>query len=377
MSRVEILGLVLLVCAGCACPSLLDERQASPYAGLLEQTSGLSRAVERFTVSEGGGPPVRVAIEHVRARSGPSERVLVLVPGVFASRGTWRFLVGPLAQRYDLLLIDPPGCGASDAPDPRLVGPTGYTPEWLARHEMLGIGAWLDARGDSRPLTLIGHSLGAATCLRMVSDPDLAGIANGLPGRVDSLVLLGSPDVFVRDVPPTLGSVASVTELEIRLARLSGVFCPRVCDAIREASYDPARTALRRDVFVMARALSDRRTREASQAMIARYNPTRPDGSPDVERVERLRRDLGRVEVPVLVLHGEHDETIPPEHGRRIAAALPRARFESVPRARHSPHGERPLWVAGAVLEFLEGVRSADGRAGTVHGVQLTECASP
>lgn len=44
---------------------------------------------------------------------------------------------------------------------------------------------------------------------------------------------------------------------------------------------------------------------------------------------------LGRVTVPVLVLHGTADTMIPPGHARRLAAAQPRATLQLVPGADH------------------------------------------
>lgn len=57
------------------------------------------------------------------------------------------------------------------------------------------------------------------------------------------------------------------------------------------------------------------------------------------------------VEVPVLVVHGRRDAIIPVEHGRRLAAALPRARFLEIATAGHNDllaHGV--VWDALAEL---------------------------
>ena len=55
----------------------------------------------------------------------------------------WRFVVGALAEEYDFWLIDPPGCGDSEAPDPKTLGPGGYSPSAMADRELQAIAACL------------------------------------------------------------------------------------------------------------------------------------------------------------------------------------------------------------------------------------------
>lgn len=65
---------------------------------------------------------------------------------------------------------------------------------------------------------------------------------------------------------------------------------------------------------------------------------------------------LPEVEVPTLVLHGEEDVSIEPEHGEAMAERIPDARFETVPGAGHTPTLENPEFVTAEVRAFLEDV---------------------
>jgi pimeloyl-ACP methyl ester carboxylesterase len=65
-----------------------------------------------------------------------------------------------------------------------------------------------------------------------------------------------------------------------------------------------------------------------------------------------LRQWLHRVSVPSLVLWGEEDGIVTPEYGRKLAAALPDARFETIAAAGHYPQIERPDAVAAAIARF-------------------------
>lgn len=62
-----------------------------------------------------------------------------------------------------------------------------------------------------------------------------------------------------------------------------------------------------------------------------------------------LRPDLGAIDVPTLVIAGALDPATPPEMGRRIASAVPGARFVEVAGAAHLANVER----ADVVTELL------------------------
>lgn len=101
-----------------------------------------------------------------------------------------------------------------------------------------------------------------------------------------------------------------------------------------------------------------------------------PDGSPDQVRwfndlqrettaphiAARLEREFGDIDVrpyleevrcPVLVLHARHDEVIPFEAGRSLAAALPNARFVPLEGNNHVLLEGEPAWE-----RFLSEVRA-------------------
>jgi 3-oxoadipate enol-lactonase len=62
---------------------------------------------------------------------------------------------------------------------------------------------------------------------------------------------------------------------------------------------------------------------------------------------------LARIAIPTIVLAGEHDVISPPAECRAIAAAIPGARFVSIPAAGHLTPMERPGAVAAVLSEFF------------------------
>ena len=63
---------------------------------------------------------------------------------------------------------------------------------------------------------------------------------------------------------------------------------------------------------------------------------------------------LQRVRGPVLLLHGELDRVIPPEHSRRLAALSPQARLQIVPGAGHNDLQDFPAYL-DALRRSLDG----------------------
>jgi pimeloyl-ACP methyl ester carboxylesterase len=71
----------------------------------------------------------------------------------------------------------------------------------------------------------------------------------------------------------------------------------------------------------------------------------------------KLRRRLGRVRIPALVVWGESDGVVDPDYGRAHAQSLPNARFKLIPEAGHVPHEcEQALRLLTLVWEFADSI---------------------
>jgi pimeloyl-ACP methyl ester carboxylesterase len=67
----------------------------------------------------------------------------------------------------------------------------------------------------------------------------------------------------------------------------------------------------------------------------------------------KLRRRLGRVTIPALVIWGESDGVVSPDYGRAYARSFPHARFELIPEAGHMAQLEQPERLLKLVGEFV------------------------
>lgn len=65
-----------------------------------------------------------------------------------------------------------------------------------------------------------------------------------------------------------------------------------------------------------------------------------------------LTKDLGRVSAQTWVVHGDYDH-IPVEYARRVAQAIPNARFEVIESCGHFPWVEQPETFVPKLEAFL------------------------
>lgn len=340
--------LLLLGACGATYGRLRPEAEVPELAPLRAACDALAWRLERAEAGRAAGSPVQVALY---AADGPPGPRLVLLHGTLSDHSTWRFLAGDLGADHPLLLVDFPGCGASDRPDPRACGDGVYAPESLARFLL----AALRARGGSERLVLVGHSLGGTVALRALGDPALRRDFPDVVGRVDAVVLLAAVDVALERAHPSFRAIARASGFVIGAADLFGVLKERIARAVLEGADDPAFALVGEADRILA-VLRDPPRRRAAQAMLRAAVPFTADERPDWPRIEAIVAQYANVDAPCLVLWGARDETFPASMGHKLAGELPRARLVVLDRAKHSPHHEAPARCAAHIREYLEKV---------------------
>lgn len=115
------------------------------------------------------------------------------------------------------------------------------------------------------------------------------------------------------------------------------------------------------------------RFREWASAEVSRLRGHHRDGrdwSRFLASLTTLQNDvsddeLRRLQVPVLVIHGDRDEYVPVGCALHLAETLPNAQLSVLPGARHLAHQDRPELFDLVLHRFLDGVEDALGRPGT------------
>jgi len=272
--------------------------------------------VPRLTVGTSGRHDVELYYEdHGEGRP------VVLIHGWPLSGKSWENQVGPLVDGgYRVVTYDRRGFGESSKPY------DGYEYDTLAAD----LKALLDHL-DLRDVTLVGFSMGGGEVARYL----------GTYGsdRVRSIVLAGA-------VTPALkaedgGAVDDATMQQMldgvrgdRFAFFEGFFpiffgaggAPKVSDAVLHFAWQIASVA----------------SPKGTADCITAFSTT------------DFREDLQKVQVPVLVLHGDSDAIVPFENsGKLTAETIPGAQLHVIKDGPHGINASHPIEFNEALLAFL------------------------
>lgn len=235
----------------------------------------------------------------------------------------WRHWLAELSRDHTLVRYDERGCGLSD----REVADLSFD-SWVADLESV-----VDAL-DLERFPLFGMSQGGPVCI---------AYAARHPERVSRIVLYGSYSLGWKHRGPP-----SLRRREEALKQLMSDGWGRNNPAFRQVftqMFIPEGTP------EQTRWFNELQRRTTSPHIAVRLE----EEFGDID----VRDLLESVECPVLVLHARHDEVIPFDAGRRLAADLPDARFVALEGQNHVLLEDEPAWE-----RFLAEVRSFLGVEG-------------
>ena len=244
-----------------------------------------------------------IAVETEIAGSGPP--LLFLHGSDYVAQN--RAFLDRLAGRFRVIAPSHPGFG--DTP----------RPAWFrSMHDIAYLYLDLIDRLDLKDTLLIGHSFGGWIALE---------IAVRSQDRLARLVLIDSLGL----------KFGGREEREI-----ADVYALPAEEVVRRSFADPSRVLPDYAAFDDSTLLRASRDREATA--LYGWKPYMHDPA--------LGHWLHRISLPALVLWGDRDGIVTPSYGEKLAAALPRARFEPVAGAAHYPQIEQPEAVAAAIERF-------------------------
>ena len=268
---------------------------------------------------------------HVQRFTGPEGApCLVLLHGTGASTHSWRDLAPLLAKRFEVLTMDLPGHAFTGMP-PGGVGSPQLSLPGMAR----AVQGLLRTLAIS-PAMLVGHSAGAAVAVRMCLD----GLA--APRSVLGLNAALLP----------LGGVAGRLFSPVAKLMASAPFVPRL---FAWHANDPS--------VLQRLLLSTGSTLDASGTALYRKlvsSPAHAAGALGMMAnwdLESLWRDLPRLAVPLDLVVGERDRTVPPEQATRAMARLSpalNAQYLQLDGLGHLAHEEQPDTVARLISERFD-----------------------
>ena len=294
--------------------------------GPAAEASAMPSAGHRITLSQGKDRPA-VSLYYEEHGSGPP---LLLLHGLGESVFTWTDVLPALAARHRVIALDLKGFGRSDKPDDGA---------YAAEDQAALVARFLIER-DMEGVTVIGHSFGGTVALR-------TALADGIRGtrRIGRIAVIGAPAlpraaarrfelVRLPLVPDALASVLLADAMARLLLREAMGGKAEVSDALVEGYAAPYREAGAMQAFLAT-----------ARTIVAE------DGQRDIAKRYR------KLDAPVLVVWCRNDPIVPLRAGRRLVAALPRAKLSLMQGCHHLPQHEKP-----AELAKLIGTFAATGR---------------
>ncbi|AKF03741.1 alpha/beta fold hydrolase [Sandaracinus amylolyticus] len=281
---------------------------------------------ETLDVDVAWGPRRRARV-HVRKHgSGPP---LLLLHGLMTSSYSWRYVLGPLGERFTCYAPDLPGNGKSEPCLDASYSPASFVTWIAALQDALGIGAAPCIANSMAGYLAMHAALEGVRFERLIQVH-----GPGIPeARFAALgVALSLP--FAHDV---LGAV---------IARDPERWCHR-----NVHYYDETLKSLE-EAREYAAPL---RTREGRRALSKYLQETMAIGPMRALR-DRLQARRDRAEafpVPLMLLYARRDPMVPARIGTEYAKLVPGARFEWVEDASHFAHVDAPERFLPPVLSFL------------------------
>lgn len=263
-------------------------------------------------------------------RQGSGETLILLLHGSFLSLKSWSAVMAPLAERATVVAFDRPVCGLTSRPLPKRGdrGPSPYSAE--AQGEL--VAELIAALGFERAI-LVGSSTGGTIALMTaLRRPECV---QGLI-LVDAMVYSG---YATSEVPAPV--LAMMRALKPAFIRLMGFMIDRLYEkAIRKFWYRQERLSDE----TLAEFKRDFMLGPWDKAFMELFLATR-----------RLNLDprLGALNLPTLVVTGEHDRAVKPEESERLAKAIAGAELQVIADAGHLPQEERPEAFLAAIDGFL------------------------
>lgn len=241
-------------------------------------------------------------------------RPIVMLNGLLGMNSHWFPCLGPLSQRGECLLLQPPLL------------------------EMKGRGLTVEGVSDliasvleslvEQPAVVIGNSLGGHIGLRLALDR---------PHLVRALVLVGSSGLFEKSFERDVEHSPSREWLE---RKIGGLF------------HDPSRML----PGMVELAYGELSKRSAARALVKLGRSAKRD---------HLGERLCELRVPTLLAWGRQDIVTPPEVAAQFHAMIPTSRLSWIDLCGHAPQIERPVELSAAIAKFLDDLAAEELARGT------------
>lgn len=251
---------------------------------------------------------------------GEGEKTIIFAHGFGSDQGAWRHQVKTFASKFRILLFDHVGAGKSDF---SAYSPRRYSSLYSYAEDLLDLCAELKLK---KSIILVGHSVsGMVSLLAALVEPDC----------FSQLIFLNASPRYLNDD----GYYGGFEQSEL------------------DAFYD----AMSNNYYAWASgfapiAMATQDKPELAKEFASTLATIRPDIAQAVAKVifqSDHRAELGRLNVPTVILQASDDIAVPPEVGQYMADKIPKSQLVNIPARGHLPHISAPDVVTNAIAKCL------------------------
>lgn len=291
-----------------------------------------SRVAEAERVFPPEGELIEVDGRTVHAVVRGDGPVVILLHGAGGNTREWTFsFMDRLSDRYRVIAFDRPGLGYSDRAKTSYDGAFNSSAESPAEQAAMLHAAARELGVETA--VVVGHSYGGSVALAWgLNHPDmiagivnLAGPSHPWPGELGAYYKVNGSAFGGAVVPPLIAAFASDTRIE---DAIRGIFTPQEVP--------------RGYIEHIGAPLTIRP--HSLRASTRQVNTLYP------HVVAMAKRYADELTMPLEILHGDLDETVPLEiHSTPLAQAVPHANLTVLEGVGHMPHHAHPDLVEGAI----------------------------
>jgi pimeloyl-ACP methyl ester carboxylesterase len=261
---------------------------------------------------------------HRYVESGNSEHTLLLLHGISSSIEFYEQVIPLLSKSFRVIALDLLGFGLSDKPQGKKYSLELYASlihDFLEKTESIG-----------EKLSATGHSMGGKYLL-----------ASALlyPGTYNKLVL-SSTDGFIH-VPSYVSAISLPLVRNVMKSLLTRKSVSKKMFDLAFHNISNVNAESYRKILNVARDPGSFDTVMALNRNLTKLDLTRTG----------LRQRLGELNVPVLIIWGDHDRYFAPEIAQTVKNEIPAAKLVMFEECGHSPMLEYPEKFSRTITEFI------------------------
>jgi pimeloyl-ACP methyl ester carboxylesterase len=245
---------------------------------------------------------------------------LVLIHGYTSSTYSWKDVFEPLSKTFHVIAVDLKGFGFSGKPDG----------DYTRRGQAILVAHLLDQLKMEKAW-LCGNSMGGEVALNVA-------IVN--PQRVAGLILIDTAGVEVPGKASLAPGYLMVPVLGRILIAFSLTSDKLVRQGLEKSFYDQSKVNADR----VANYYRPLKTRGGQLAALR----TRMQSS-----MFPVEPDLGKINVPTLILWGEQDQLLPLAAGRKLSSLIKDSKLVIFDNCGHLPQEEMPARVVDEMTQFI------------------------